>query len=364
MLYHLLYPCKDWWGGFNVLRYITVRAAGAAFTAFAVVVVAAPFLIRIIKRMNVYEDVSKPCVPQLERLHDGKKGTPTMGGVIMLLGVMCAVGLWGNFSVAFVPLGLFVAMAGGAVGMWDDLCKLRYGKRGLPKRYKLLLETGVALVVAVWLWVFMGKVEGGRFVQFPFFKTMVFDLGVLYILFVCVVMVGATNAVNLADGLDGLAVGCSVMVGIALMVITYVVGRADASRYLWLIYVPGAGELAVFGAAVVGGALGFLWYNCHPAAVFMGDTGSLFLGSSLGYMAVVAKQELLLFMVGGVFVAEAVSVIVQVLSVRLFGRRVFRVAPLHHHFQLAGWHENRVVVRFWIVSALLAVAALCTLKLR
>lgn len=364
MLYRLLSPLSEYWIFFNLFRYITFRTAGAAITAFLVSVIAGPYLIRKMGILKIREDVSKPDSPQLYELHQFKGNTPTMGGLLILLSIIMSTALWADIFSAYVAIALGVVVSLGMIGALDDIIKLRRGPKGLTIRNKLLLQALVGLAVGLGLWSTHRHTPWGTSLQFPFFKEATISLGVLYIIFTTVVLVGSSNAVNLTDGLDGLAVGCTTMVALAFMVIAYVVGRADASRYLFLIHVPDAGELAVFTAAVAGSCIGFLWFNCHPADVFMGDTGALPLGGALGYVAVVTKHELLLFIVGGVFVMEAVSVLLQIITFRLCGTRLFAIAPLHHHFQFKSWPESRVTVRFWIIGAILAIVGLCTLKLR
>ncbi len=363
MLYRLLWPLREHWIFFNLFKYITFRTAGAAITAFLISVIFGPYLIRKMGILKIREDVSKPDSPRLYDLHQFKENTPTMGGVLILLSIIVSTALWADVFSAYVAIALGVVASLGLIGALDDIIKLRRGK-GLTIRNKLLLQALVGLAVGLSLWSFLRHTPWGTSIQFPFFKEATISLGVLYIIFAVVVLVGSSNAVNLTDGLDGLAVGCTTMVSLAFMVIAYVVGRADASRYLFLIHVPDAGELAVFTAAVVGSCIGFLWFNCHPADVFMGDTGALPLGGALGYVAIVTKHELLLFIVGGVFVMEAVSVLLQIITFRLWGTRLFAIAPLHHHFQFKSWPESRIIVRFWIIGAILAIVGLCTLKLR
>ncbi len=364
MLYRLLYPLSEHNIFFNLFRYITLRTAGGAITAFLISMLLGPYIIRKLSSMSIKENVEKGDSPDLYKLHRSKKDTPTMGGLIIIFSITISTVLWADMCSAYVLLALLVVTALGAVGAVDDLIKLRSEAKGLTIRHKLLLQASISLGVALALWSFLRFEDWGTDLQFPFLKHATLSLGVLYVVFVMIVLVGSSNAVNLTDGLDGLAVGCTTMVSLAMMVIAYVVGRADASQYLWLQHVPGAGELTIFAAAVAGAGVGFLWFNCHPADVFMGDTGALPLGAALGYIAVVTKHELLLFLVGGVFVMEAVSVLLQIISFRMWGTRVFSIAPLHHHFQFKGWPESRVVTRFWIISAILAIASLCTLKLR
>lgn len=364
MFYRLLAPFGEDIIFFNLFRYITFRSAAAAITAFLISVIFGPYLIRKMGSMSIMEDVSKPDSPELYVLHKSKENTPTMGGLLILVSIILSTVLWADIFSVYVLIGLGVVLSLGLVGVLDDTIKLRKGARGLTIKSKLLLQAVIGIGVAFGLFFYLEDKAWGTNLQFPFFKGAAFALGWFYIVFVMVVLIGSSNAVNLTDGLDGLAVGCTVMVSLAFMVIAYVVGRYDASNYLFITHVPGAGELTVFTAAVAGSCMGFLWFNCHPADVFMGDTGALPLGGALGYVAVVTKHELLLFIIGGIFVVEAVSVLLQIMTFRLWGTRLFAIAPVHHHFQLKGWPEGRVTVRFWIIGAILAIAGLCTLKLR
>jgi phospho-N-acetylmuramoyl-pentapeptide-transferase len=364
MLYRHLFPLSEQNIIFNLFKYITLRTAAGAITAFLISVIFGPYIIRKMASLSIKENVEKGDSPDLYKLHQSKAETPTMGGLLILMSIVVSTALWADICSTYVLLALVVVVGLGAVGALDDVIKLRSKAKGLSITQKLVLQTVVCLGIALVLWSFLRKEDWGTSLQFPFFKHATFSLGALYIVFVAIVLVGSSNAVNLTDGLDGLAIGCTTMVSLSLMVIAYVVGRYDASQYLWIQHIPGAGELTIFAAAVAGSGVGFLWFNCHPADVFMGDTGALPLGAALGYIAVVTKHELLLFLVGGVFVTEAVSVLLQVASFRLRGTRVFSIAPLHHHFQFRGWPEERVVVRFWIIGAILAIAGICTLKLR
>ncbi|MDQ2977735.1 MAG: phospho-N-acetylmuramoyl-pentapeptide-transferase, partial [Acidobacteriota bacterium] len=291
--------------------------------------------------------------------------TPTMGGLLILLAVVVATLLWMDLSNRFVWIALASLVALGAVGFADDFVKFTRGRNlGLTGRGKLLPQilVGLAIAWAIRQWAGHGIVS--TVVTFPFLKRLVLDLGVLYLPFVAFVVVGASNAVNLTDGLDGLAIGSVGIAGGTYAILAYVTGNAVAARYLQIPFVPQSGELAVFCGALVGASLGFLWFNCHPAEIFMGDVGSLPLGGAIAAVAVMTKHEVLLAIVGGVFVLEALSVIVQVISFQTRGKRVFRMAPLHHHFELGGWAESRVIIRFWILSILFAVLGLSTLKLR
>ena len=361
----------------RLLGYISVRAGGAALTAFLLAIVLGPRVIRWLARIGVGERIDGTGSQRLEDLHAHKRGTPTMGGLFVVGAVLVSSALWLRFDGVnrFSLPGLVLVAGFAAVGFWDDWAKLRQGragekKRGITKREKQGALTVLALLVGLWLFGPAGLQQelGGPHLYVPFVKDFALDLGVWFgvpFLLVCVlVLTGSANAVNLTDGLDGLAAGCIATSAIAYAAITYSVGRVDWSEYLLVPHVAGAGEMAVLMAALLGGALGFLWFNAAPAMVFMGDVGSLGLGGALAYAALISRTELVLLVVGGVFVAEAVSVIVQVASFRLRNKRVFRCAPLHHHFQFGGMPETRVVARTWIVSALLAMCSLVLFKVR
>jgi len=362
MLHHFLVSLRDLFAGFNVFRYITFRSAMAAITTFFFSVFFGERLIRKLAALKVCETVRpKEEVRGLYDLHHQKAGTPTMGGLIIVGAVCAAMVLWGDLTNRYVLLTLLAMVWLAVVGFIDDYIKLRFRRRGLSAKAKLLgqLVLGLALGVMVYL---DPKVSTN--LDIPFLEAAAVPLGAFYIFFVMLVVVGTSNAVNLTDGLDGLATGCILMVAFSYGVMSYLSGHARFSQYLLIPYIEGVGELAVFCAAVVGACLGFLWFNCYPAAVFMGDVGALALGGAIGVVAVLIKKELLLVIVGGVFVAEAVSVILQVASFKLRKKRILRMAPLHHHFQMLGWAEPKVIVRLWIVAAILAFFTLATLKLR
>jgi phospho-N-acetylmuramoyl-pentapeptide-transferase len=361
MLYQWLYPLSKVFPAFNVFRYITFRTAMAAVTALLLALALGEPMVRLLKRRQIAQSVREDG----PRSHLAKAGTPTMGGVLILLAVLAATFLWMDLRNRLVWIALGTLVGLGVVGFADDYVKLSQRRSlGLSGRGKLVPQFLVAFGAA---WAIEAWAAPGTFstiVTFPFFKNLILDLGAAYIPFVAVVLVGSSNAVNLTDGLDGLAIGAFGVAAGTYALLAYVSGNAVAARYLQITFVPQAGELAVFCGALVGASLGFLWYNSHPADVFMGDVGSLPLGGALAAVAVMTKQEMLLAIVGGVFVLEALSVIIQVVSFKSTGRRVFRMAPLHHHFELAGWPESRVIIRFWILSILFAVLALSTLKLR
>ncbi len=358
MLYNLLTPLADEYGIFNLFRYISFRTGGALMTAMLISFIFGPAVIRWLKSKQANGQPIRDDGPQSHIIK--KQGTPTMGGFLILMALSVGTLLWADLTNQFVWAVLLVTMGFGVIGFADDYLKVTRGSsHGVPGRIKLLLEAIVASAAAWWIMQLAGSGLAA-----PFFKEILFDLGWLYIPFAAFVMVGTSNAVNLTDGLDGLAIMPVIIATAAFLVIAYMVGNAVYSEYLGLPPVPGAGELAVFCGALIGAGLGFLWYNAPPAMIFMGDTGSLALGGALGAVAVVTKHEIVLGIIGGLFVLETVSVIVQVVSFKLTGRRVFRMAPLHHHFEEKGWAEPTIVIRFWIIALILALIGLATLKLR
>lgn len=357
MLYYFLYPLAKHHAIFNVFQYITFRTIYAALTALLLSFILGPYLIERLRLMKVGE-VIRTDGPAT---HSAKAGTPTMGGGIILLVVMISVLLWGNLSNIYVWVLGFVTAGMGLIGFADDYGKLKNkNKKGLSAKTKLFYQTLVALVASLVL--YYAGLE--TIITIPFLKDVHIDLHAFYIPFVVLVIVGASNAVNLTDGLDGLAIGPMIIAASTYMLLSYLVGHMKIANYLHIMYVPRAGELAVFAGAMVGASLGFLWYNTYPAQVFMGDVGSLSLGGALGTLAVITKQEALLLIVGGIFVLEALSVIFQVGSFKLTGKRVFAMAPIHHHYELKGWPEPKIIVRFWIISIILALVAISTLKIR
>ncbi len=361
MLYWLLYPMAGRFPVLNVFRYITFRTAMSAVTALAVALVLGPAMIRYLRRAQIGQSIRA----EGPTTHLTKAGTPTMGGLLILLAVVSATLLWMDLSNRFVWIGLATLVGVGAVGFADDWTKVaRRRSLGLTGRGKLVPQFLVAIAVAFAIEQWAGHGAFSTVVSFPFLKKLLLDLGVLYIPFVAVVVVGSSNAVNLTDGLDGLATGAVGIAAGTYALLAYVTGNAVAARYLQIPFIPQSGELAVFCGALVGACLGFLWFNCHPADVFMGDVGALPLGAAIAAVAVMTKQEILLAIVGGLFVLEALSVIIQVASFKSTGKRVFKMAPLHHHFELMGWAESRVIIRFWILALLFAVLGLSTLKLR
>jgi len=360
MLGDFLYSLHDQVSAFNVFRYITFRAMLSVLTALGISLAIGPFFIRYMQRRKVGQQI-RELGPQS---HLPKAGTPTMGGGMILIAVVVTALLWCDWRNPYIPIVVWVTLGLGLLGFTDDYLKLvAHDSRGLSARYKFGGQILLGLGVGVFL--YFHRVDGSATVlTVPFFKHVVPDLGSLYIPFAMLVIVGSSNAVNLTDGLDGLAIMPVIICAVVFALIAYVAGHVKLAEYLNVIYIAGVGELSVFLGAIVGAGLGFLWFNTYPATVFMGDIGSLSLGGALGTVAVLAKQELLLAVVGGVFVIEAVSVILQVASFKIFGRRIFRMAPLHHHFELKGWPEPKVIVRAWIVTIVLGFVALSTLKLR
>ncbi|MDA0367796.1 MAG: phospho-N-acetylmuramoyl-pentapeptide-transferase [Proteobacteria bacterium] len=362
MLFNFLAPLADDFGIFNLFRFLTFRTGGAVMTAMILSFLLGPMLIRRLRKMQRTGQPIRDDGPGSHLI--SKKGTPTMGGFLILLSFGVSTLLWADLSNGFVWAALLVTLGFGAVGFVDDYLKVtRKSHRGVPGRIKLLVEVGIALVATIWIMRLMsGPLDSGLAV--PFFKDVLVNLGWLFAPFAVFVMVGASNAVNLTDGLDGLAIVPVMIAAASYALIAYLVGNAVFSSYLQIHSVPGAGELAVFCGALIGGGLGFLWFNAPPASVFMGDTGSLSMGGALGVVAVVTKHELVLGVIGGLFVLETVSVMVQVASFKLTGKRVFRMAPLHHHYEEKGWAEATIVIRFWIIAVILALIGLSTLKLR
>jgi phospho-N-acetylmuramoyl-pentapeptide-transferase len=348
---------------FNIFRYITFRTAMAGLTTFLICVVLGPFVIERLKKMKVREVTKRDDCPVLDRFHQPKEGTPTMGGVLIIGSIIFSVLLWADLGNRYILLTAFTCLWLAAVGWVDDYVKLtRTGpRRGLTKRAKLLWEIMLGCFIGSYVYF---SPETSTELDFPFLKDVVINLGIFYIPFVALVVIGTSNAVNFTDGLDGLAAGCVLTVSLTLAVLCYITGHLTFSNYLFIPFIPGAGELAVFCAAIMGASLGFLWFNCHPATVFMGDVGSLPLGGTLGIIAVLIKKELLLVIMGGIFVMEALSVILQIISVKTRGKRIFKVSPFHHHLQLSGWHESKIIIRFWIMSIILAMVTLMTLKIR
>jgi phospho-N-acetylmuramoyl-pentapeptide-transferase len=360
MLYHLLYPLRDKFFGFNVFRYITFRSAGAVMTALIASFLLGPPMIAWLRRLKVGQQVRDDG----PKTHLNKQGTPTMGGLVIIFALVSSVLLWSDLTNKYVWVVLFATLAFGGIGFWDDYLKVvKKQSTGLRAYQKFGLQVAASLAVGIFLFKFSGDREA-TYLSVPFMKSLLLDLGWFYVPFVAVVLVGSSNAVNLTDGLDGLAIGLVGIAAAANAVIVYLGGNKIIADYLKILYISGSGELVIFCGAMVGASLGFLWYNAHPADVFMGDVGSLSLGGALGTLAVVTKHELILIVVGGIFVMETVSVALQVASYKLTGKRIFRMAPIHHHFEQLGWPESKVIVRFWIMGIILALISIGSLKLR
>ena len=361
MLLDLFEWLTGYYGGFRVFGYLTLRAIFAALTALTIALMVGPWMIRTLAARQIGQ-VVRDYGPDT---HLGKMGTPTMGGALILVAVAAGTLLWANLSNRFIWIVLAVTLAFGLIGFYDDYLKLVIkNPRGLAARWKYLWQSLAGLAAAAALWqTAQSPAETALYV--PFFKNVAIPMGaVAFIVFTYFVIVGSSNAVNLTDGLDGLAIMPCVMVAGALGVFAYVTGNVNFAAYLQIPYVPGVGEVLIFLATIVGAGLGFLWFNTYPAQVFMGDIGALALGAALGVVAVIVRQELVLAIMGGIFVLETVSVILQVASFRLRGKRIFRMAPIHHHYELKGWAEPKVIVRFWIISFMLVLIGLATLKLR
>lgn len=362
MLYNLLYPLAEQVPFFNLFRYLTFRSGGAIITALIISFVIGPRMIAWLRTNQHGGQPIRSDGPESHLLT--KKGTPTMGGLMMLFAVTVSTLLWADVTNHYVWMTLFVTLGYGAIGFADDYLKVsKKNHKGLSGKKKLAAQFTIAVIAAVWVSAVTPEALNHH-LALPFLKNVLIDLGILYFPFVMIVLVGASNAVNLTDGLDGLAIVPIMIAAACFALIAYLVGNTVYANYLHIDFVPGTGELAVFCAAMIGAGLGFLWYNAPPAMVFMGDTGSLAFGGSLGMIAVICKHEIVLAIIGGLFVMEALSVMIQVASFKLTGKRVFRMAPIHHHFEKLGWKEPTVVIRFWIVAVILALVGLSTLKLR
>ncbi len=359
MLYHLLYPLHTTFSVFNVFRYITFRTIYASLTAFLICFLLGPWMIRKLAEMQVGQYIRDDG----PKTHLDKAGTPTMGGTLIILSIVVSILLWSDLANFYVWITLFVVVGYGLVGFIDDyLMQVKKQSKGLSVRTKLLWQAIIALIAGFLVYI---SPDFSTQITIPFFKNVSPDFGWGYIIFAAFVIVGASNAVNLTDGLNGLAIGPVIIAATTYMIFAYVAGHFKIANYLQINYVSGSGELAIFCGAIVGSGMGFLWFNTYPAQIFMGDVGSLSLGAFLGTVAVITKQEILLVLVGGLFVIEALSVILQVSFFKMTsGKRIFRMAPLHHHFELKGWPEPKVIVRFWIIAIALAMLAMSTLKRR
>jgi phospho-N-acetylmuramoyl-pentapeptide-transferase len=360
MLMYVAEYLSSFHSGFNVFQYITLRTILGVLTALFIALLVGPLVIRRLSHLQIGQNVRSDGPES----HLSKAGTPTMGGLLILVSIAASTLLWGDLGNRFIWVVLVTTAIFGAIGWVDDYLKLTQGNsKGLSAARKYSWQSVAALAAALFLF-FTAKTPVETELIVPFFKDIAINLGWFYVVLTYFVVVGTSNAVNLTDGLDGLAILPAVLVAGALIVFAYVTGHINFSRYLGVPYIAGVGELCVFCGAIVGAGLGFLWFNTYPAQVFMGDIGALALGAALGIVAVMVRQELALVIMGGVFVVETISVILQVLSYKLTGRRIFRMAPLHHHFELKGWPEPRVIVRFWIVTVILVLVALATLKIR
>jgi phospho-N-acetylmuramoyl-pentapeptide-transferase len=363
MLYHLLSALRHDVAGLNVVRYITFRTAVASLTALFLVLFLGPWMIERLRRLQIGQYIRE----EGPQAHKVKAGTPTMGGVLILAGILIPTLLWADLTNRNVWIVLLATAAYGAIGFADDYTKVvKKRNLGLTARRKMAAQLVVGALLGLTLW-WLAQAEPAQYstrLAFPFFKHFKPELGLVFVVFAMLLVTFASNAVNLTDGLDGLAIGSTLIAAAAFTVLAYVSGHSKFSDYLDVLYLPGAGEVTVFCGAMVGASLGFLWWNCYPAQVFMGDVGSLALGGAIATVALVIKQELLLFFVGGLFMVEACSVMLQVASFKLTGKRIFRMAPLHHHFELVGWKEPQIIIRFWIVAFMFALLSLTTLKLR
>ena len=361
MLYDLLPPLESYFGALNVVQYITFRTAAASLTALLISLVLGPWMIRKLRDFQIGQVIRQ----EGPQSHRAKAGTPTMGGLLILTAAVVPTVLWADLSNPYIWVAVLATCAFGAVGFADDYLKIvRRSHHGLLPRYKMGLQIVIALSVGIALMTLASNNLYNTRLIFPFFKNLIPDLGWFYVVFTVLVLVGASNAVNLTDGLDGLAISTFGVAAAAFTALAYVTGHAVLADYLLLVRFPPAGELTIFCGALVGASLGFLWYNSYPAELFMGDVGSLALGGALGTVAILIKQELLLPIVGGVFVIEALSVILQVASFKLRGQRVFKMAPIHHHFELIGWSEPKIITRFVIAAVVFALFSLTTLKIR
>jgi phospho-N-acetylmuramoyl-pentapeptide-transferase len=359
MLYHLLLPLIEYFGFFNIFRYITFRAAYATVTAMFICFILGPAIIRALKRYQVKETIRR----EGPASHYSKEGTPTMGGIIILIGIIVPTLLWADLTNHYIHLVLFATIWMGVVGFIDDYLKaIKKQHKGMVARFIGQVLLGSIMGVVIYMYPPSSGFTTSTGV--PFFKDIIVPLGIFYIPFVVLIITGSSNAVNLTDGCDGLAIGLVGICAVAFGAIAYITGRTDFSSYLAIRYLEGAGELTIFCGALIGSALGFLWFNSYPAEVFMGDTGALALGSALGTLAILTKNEVLLVIVGGVFVIEVLSVMLQVASFKMTGKRIFKMSPIHHHFELKGWAEPKVVVRFWLLGIIFALITLSTFKIR
>jgi len=360
MLYSFIYSLHEWFSPLNVFRYITFRTSLAIITAMVFSLILGPWIIGKLRRLSLTQQIRDDG----PKAHIGKAGTPTMGGLLIILCILLSVLMWGDLKNMYIWTMIGSLVGFGTIGFLDDYLKIiRKSHKGLRAYQKFGLQIVLALVIGIFLYL-NPKDPYTDVLSVPFFKKWLFDIGLIYIPFSVLVMVGSSNAVNLTDGIDGLAIGLVAVAVLANGVLVYLSGHKGLAQYLQVLYLPGTGELTVFCGAMFGASLGFLWYNAYPADVFMGDVGSLGLGGALGTLAVITKHEIVLAVVGGIFVIETISVMLQVASFKLTGKRIFKMAPIHHHFELKGWPEPRVIVRFWIMGIFLALLSLATLKVR
>lgn len=358
MLYHLLYPLHEIYSVFNVFRYITFRTIYAIITALLITLILGPWVIKKLQLLNVKQYIREDG----PAAHLNKSGTPTMGGILVLLSLTIGTLFWADLTNIYVWTVLVTTWGLGIIGIIDDVKKLRSkSSKGIPAHFKLWGQ--IILGIALGIFIYFSP-DFDKNLTLPFFKKVSLNLGFFYIPFVMIVIVGTSNAVNLTDGLDGLATGLVLIVAATYLLFSYFAGHSEIASYLQIPYIAGSGELTIFCGAILGAATGFLWFNAYPAQIFMGDVGSLSLGGALGTVAIISKHEILLAIVGGIFVIEALSVIFQVASYKLRKKRIFAMAPLHHHYELKGWAEPKIIVRFWIIAGLLALVAISTLKLR
>ncbi len=359
MLKELFLPLINKITFFNIFQYITFRASYAAVTALFISLFLGPKLIDWLKKEKLGQEIREDGPES----HLKKSGTPTMGGILIIFSIVVSVFLWQDIRNLFTWVSLFSVIGFGVIGFFDDYLKVyKKSSSGLQAKFKFIAQILLSTVIVTFIYV--NSDASATLLYIPFFKFPVIDLSFFYIPFGVLLLVGTSNAVNLTDGLDGLAIGLVLMAGIAFAILTYLSGRADYAEYLQIPYIEGSGELTILSLAIVGASVGFLWFNCHPAEIMMGDTGSLSLGGLIGVIALLIKKEILLIFVGGVFVLEALSVIIQVVSFKTRGKRVFKMAPLHHHYELNGWNETKVVTRFWILGGLFVILSLSTLKIQ
>ncbi|MBN3040611.1 MAG: phospho-N-acetylmuramoyl-pentapeptide-transferase [Candidatus Omnitrophica bacterium] len=359
MVYHIFYPLADKFFVFNVTKYITFRGGCAFVTSFFLVMAFWKFTLKRLKRLKIVEKVDMYGHIHLESLHGGKRGTPTMGGILMIFSIVVSTVLWSRWDNIFIWLIVLVLLSLGTLGLYDDLSKIRKSK-GLTRYQKLFWQAVIGIALGI---ILVSYKDFNTNWSFPFIKGAK-DLGTFYIFWFTLMLIATSNAVNFTDGLDGLAIGTLIINFLIFGLLSYIVGHIKFANYLFIPYIAHAGELTVFCLAAIGAGLAFLWFNSFPAEVFMGDVGALALGGAIGAVSLFIKQEFLLFISGGIFVAEAMSVILQIIWVKSKGKKLFKAAPLHHHFQLLGWEESKIIIRFWIVTIICAVIALLTLKLR